>query len=72
VPVRLGLGALAAAAVAGALGYASGVLVAAAGVPGRLAAVAAIAAFGIVYLGIMHVAGVPETAAFTRRLRRRR
>jgi len=72
VPVRLGLGALAAATAAGGLGYAAGRGAAAAGAPGWLAAIAAIVAFGIVYLGAMHVAAVPEAAAFTRRLRRRR
>jgi putative peptidoglycan lipid II flippase len=72
IPVRLGLGALAAAAVAGGLGHAAGRLATAAGAAGWLSALAAIAAFGIVYLGITSLAGVPEAAAFTRRLRRRR
>jgi putative peptidoglycan lipid II flippase len=72
IPGRLGLGALAAATVAGALGYATGTLATTAGALVPLAAIAAIAVFGMVYLGIMHVAGVPEAAAFTRRLRRRR
>jgi putative peptidoglycan lipid II flippase len=72
VPVRLGLGALAAAAAAGALGYLAGELASAAGAPVWLAALAAIAAFGAVYLIATGLAGVPEAAAFTRRLRRRR
>ena len=71
VPVRLGLGALAAAAAAGALGYAAGEIVTAAGAPSRLAAAAAIAVFGAAYFAITGLAGVPEAAAFTRRLRRR-
>jgi len=72
VPVRLGLGALAASAAAGALGYLAGELASAAGAPVWLAALAAIAAFGAVYLAATGLAGVPEAAAFTRRLRRRR
>jgi putative peptidoglycan lipid II flippase len=72
VPVRLGLGALAAAAAAGAAGYAAGALAARAAAPTWLSSVAAIAAFGAAYLAITHLAGVPEAAAFTRRLRRRR
>jgi putative peptidoglycan lipid II flippase len=72
VPVRLGLGALAAAIVAGAAGYGAGELAVSAGAPTWLGAIAAIGAFGAVYLGITIIAGVPETAAFTRRLRRRR
>jgi putative peptidoglycan lipid II flippase len=72
VPVRLGIGVLAASAVAGALGYLAGELASAAGAPVWLAALAAIAAFGAVYLAATALAGVPEAAAFTRRLRRRR
>jgi putative peptidoglycan lipid II flippase len=72
VPVRLGLGALAAAVAAGALGYLAGELASAAGAPVWLAALAAIAGFGAVYLAATGLAGVPEAAAFTRRLRRRR
>jgi len=72
VPVRLGLGALAAAAAAGALGYLADDRLAAAGAPPWLAAVAAIGAFGATYLIATSLAGVPEAAAFTRRLRRRR
>lgn len=72
IPVRLGLGALGAASVAGGLGYGAGALATAAGAPAWLAALAAIGAFGIAYLGITSAAQVPEASAFTRRLRRRR
>ena len=37
-----------------------------------IAILAAIGGFGATYLGITSAAGVPEAAAFTRRLRRRR
>jgi len=72
IPVRLGFGALGAAAAAGGLGYAAGQLTGAAGAPLLVSALAAIAAFGIGYLGIMIAARVPEARAFTRRLQRRR
>jgi putative peptidoglycan lipid II flippase len=72
IPVRLGLGALGAAAVAGGLGYLTEGLVSSAGARDELAALAAIAVFGGTYLAIMAIAGVPETAALTRRLRLRR
>jgi putative peptidoglycan lipid II flippase len=71
VPARLGLGALAASVAAGGLGVAAGELVSAAGAPSRLAAAAAIAVFGAAYFAITGLAGVPEAAAFIRRLRRR-
>ncbi|HEX4416793.1 MAG TPA: murein biosynthesis integral membrane protein MurJ [Kofleriaceae bacterium] len=71
VPVRLGLGALAAAIAAGAVGYAAGRLADAAGAHTWIAAIAAIAGFGAAYLGITAAARIPEAAAFTRRLRRR-
>jgi putative peptidoglycan lipid II flippase len=72
VPVRLGLGALAAAIAAGCLGYGAGWLATMAGAWTWLSALAAIGVFGAVYLGIMILARVPEAGAFTRRLRRRR
>jgi len=72
IPVRLGFGALAAAIVAGGLGYAAGQLAAAAGAHAWLSALPAIAVFGAAYLGIMAAARVPEAGAFLRRLRRRR
>jgi putative peptidoglycan lipid II flippase len=62
LPTQLLLGAIGAALVAGALGYAAGVYV---------HLFAAIPVFGVVYLAIMAVARVPETTAITRRLRRR-
>jgi len=71
VPVRLGLGALAAALVAGGAGLGAGELARALGAATWLSAVAAIGAFGAVYLGAMIAARVPEASAFTRRLRRR-
>jgi putative peptidoglycan lipid II flippase len=70
IPVRLGLGALGAAAVAGGLGYATGQLATAAGAPTWLSALAAIGVFGAAYLAVMTAAQVPEAHAFTRRLRR--
>jgi len=71
IPVRLGLGALAAAATAGALGYGVAWLATRGGAPIWLSAIAAIGAFGIAYLAITSLARIPEAAAFTRRLRRR-
>ena len=70
VPVRLGLGALAAAVVAGGAGLGAGELARAIGAATWLAAIAAIAAFGVTYLGAMIAARVPEASAFARRLRR--
>jgi putative peptidoglycan lipid II flippase len=67
VPGKLGLGAVAAASVAGALGFAASHL------GGRIVgSLLAIGVFGAVYLGIMIVAKVPEASAFTRRFTRRR
>lgn len=63
LPVKLTLGALVAAAIAGAGGYAAGALV---------HPFAAIPVFGAIYLGIMAIAHVPEMGVITRRLRRRR
>jgi putative peptidoglycan lipid II flippase len=71
IPVRLGLGVLAAAVIAGGLGHAAGALTTAAGAPAWLSALAAIGVFGVAYLGITSAAHVPEASAFTRRLRRR-
>lgn len=68
VPGKLGLGALAAAALAGAAGFGVSHLIA----HRIVGSVLAIAVFGILYLGVMSVAKVPEAAAFTRRLRRRK
>jgi len=70
IPTRLGLGALAAAALAGGAGY--GAAHAAAEYVTRpwMVAAVAIPVFGVVYLGIMIAARVPETRAITRLLRR--
>lgn len=70
VPGRLGLGALGASAIAGAAGFGVSLLP---GLGGRFVGpMIAIGVFGALYLGIMTVAKVPEAAAFTRRLTRRR
>jgi putative peptidoglycan lipid II flippase len=71
IPTRLGFGALAAAAVAGAAGYGASQLAVELGARSWMTAVAAIPVFGIVYLGIMTAARVPETRALTRLIRRR-
>ncbi|HSN29517.1 MAG TPA: lipid II flippase MurJ, partial [Kofleriaceae bacterium] len=68
VPGKLGLGALGAAAVAGAAGFGASHVVA----HGVAGSIVAIGVFGALYLGIMSFAKVPEAAAFTRRIRRRR
>ena len=70
IPAKLGFGALAAAVVAGALGYGAGTLAE------RfhhvwLASLVAIGVFGAAYIGITAAAKIPEAGAFTRRLRRR-
>jgi len=70
IPWRLAAGALAASAVAGGLGYGAKLVATELGLPGWLAAIAAIGVFGATYLGIMLVAKVPETRAIARRLRR--
>jgi putative peptidoglycan lipid II flippase len=69
VPGRLAAGMLAVAALAGGLGALAGWLVGAAGAPTWLSAIAAIAVFGLAYLGVASAARVPEAQAFTRRLR---
>jgi putative peptidoglycan lipid II flippase len=71
VPVRLGLGALAAALASGVLGYGAGELATALGAPTWLSAAAAIGAFGLAYFAITIAASVPEATALIRRLRRR-
>ena len=71
IPVRLGLGTLAAALAAGGLGYGAGALAGLAGARVWLSSGLAIAVFGAAYLAITSIAGIPEAAAFTRRLRRR-
>jgi putative peptidoglycan lipid II flippase len=72
VPVRLGLGVLGAALVAGGFGYGAGQLATLCGAHTWLSALAAIGVFGVAYLGITSAARVPEASAFTRRLWRRR
>lgn len=72
LPTRLGLGALAAALLAGATGFGASRLALTLGVPGWLAALTAVGTFGGVYLIAMTAARVPEARAFTNRLRRRR
>jgi putative peptidoglycan lipid II flippase len=71
VPVRFGLGALGAAALAGAAGYGANALAAHLGARGWQAALAAIPVFGAVYLGAMLAAGVPEARGLVRRVVRR-
>jgi putative peptidoglycan lipid II flippase len=65
IPGKLGLGALAAALVAGAAGFG------ASQISSRISisSIAAIVAFGVVYLGIMLVAKVPEARDFARKAR---
>lgn len=72
IPARLGFGALAAAAVAGAAGYGAAAAVhvtISRTVPRSLAA---ILAFGAVYFAIMTAARVPEARGLARRVVRRR
>jgi putative peptidoglycan lipid II flippase len=72
IPTKLGLGALAVSLLAGAAGYGAGYLASELGARPWAAALAAIAVFGAIYLGIMTLARVPETSALTRRFLRRR
>ncbi|HWU85982.1 MAG TPA: murein biosynthesis integral membrane protein MurJ [Kofleriaceae bacterium] len=72
IPVRLGLGALAAASLAGALGYGGGALAAHLGAHGWQTAAVAIPLFGAAYLGAMAAAGVPEARGLVRRIARLR
>jgi putative peptidoglycan lipid II flippase len=71
-PRKLLAGSLGAAAIAGAAGLGAGSLADHLGATHWAAALVAIPMFGAIYLGIMALAGVPETGALTRRLRRRR
>nr|HEX4315232.1 murein biosynthesis integral membrane protein MurJ [Kofleriaceae bacterium] len=70
IPTRLGLGALAAAAVAGALAYGAARGCDELGAPTVAGAAAACGVFGATYLAIMMLAGVPEARALTDRARR--
>jgi putative peptidoglycan lipid II flippase len=67
---KLGLGALASALLAGALGRGAAWAASALHAPAWLAALAAIATFGAIYLGTMALAGVPEITTLLRRLQR--
>ncbi len=71
IPGKLGLGALAAAALAGACAYGASALVVRFGAAPAEGALLAIPLFGVIYLGVMRVADVPEASAFVRRLLRR-
>jgi putative peptidoglycan lipid II flippase len=67
IPAKLGLGALAAATIAGALGFGVHHLADTLGARAWQAAALAITAFGLSYLGIMRAAQVPEASALIRR-----
>ena len=71
IPTRLGLGALAAAAVAGVAGYGAAELAAQLGAHAWQTALVAVPVFGTIYLGVMAAAKVPEAAGFVRRILRR-
>ncbi len=68
IPWRLAGGAFLVAAAAGGLAYGASHFAIDLGLPASVAALAAVAVFGIVYLGVMVAAKVPETGAITRRL----
>ncbi len=70
IPTRLGLGALAAALVAGGAGYTTSYLIAPLTHHVWPRAIAAIAVYGLTYLAIMTIAKVPEANAFTGRFTR--
>ncbi len=71
VPVRLGFIALAAAVLAGALGYGAGYVADRLDAASWLASLIAIAVFGAVYLGAMAALKIPEARGFVRRVLRR-
>jgi putative peptidoglycan lipid II flippase len=71
-PLRLGLGALGAAALAGGLALGAAQLARELGAHGWLTGAVAIPIFGAVYLGVMIRAGVPEATGIARRVLRRR
>jgi hypothetical protein len=71
VPGKLGLACLAGALVAGAAGYGANVWVGSISAHTWPRCIAAIAAFGIVYLTVMSIAKIPEAGAFTGRITRR-
>ena len=72
IPGKLGLGALAAASLAGGAGFGASRLALHLGARTGVAAILAIAVFGALYLGVMAAAQVPEANAFVRRILRRR
>jgi putative peptidoglycan lipid II flippase len=72
IPTRLGLGALGAAALAGTAGYGAAYAAVQLGARAWQSALVCVPVFGAIYLGVMSVAKVPEAAAFTRRILRRR
>jgi len=72
IPTKLGLGALGAACVAGAAAYGAGSVSVELGARAWQSALVAVPVYGAIYLGIMSAAKVPEAAAFTRRILRRR
>jgi putative peptidoglycan lipid II flippase len=71
IPAKLGLGALAAAAVSGAVAIGAERLAQTVGAHAWQAALVAIPLFGGIYLGLMSAAKVPEATAFVRRALRR-
>ena len=72
IPMRLGVGAFVAAAVAGAIAYGAACAVDRLGAKDWAGALVAIPLFGAIYLAIMIAAKVPEAGAFSRRLLRTR
>ncbi len=70
IPWRLAGGALLVAGLAGTVGYGANWFALRLGFPGWLAAIGAIGSFGVIYLGAMMIAKVPETRAITRRFLR--
>jgi putative peptidoglycan lipid II flippase len=68
MPTRLVLGSMAAAALAGGAAYAASTLT---GALAPISALVAVPVFGVIYLGAMVAARVPETRAIGRLLRRR-
>lgn len=72
IPTKLGLGALACAALAGAAAYGAAYLAVELGARAWQSALVAIPVFGAIYLVGMSIAKVPEAGAFTRRILRRR
>lgn len=71
VPTKLIAGAFGAAALAGAAAYGVAHVAGTLGWPAWRGALVAIPVFGVIYLGVMVVAKVPEAAGFMRRIGRR-